>query len=484
MNKKIIMTAVCALSVWGAGAASGTTPEHLNISGPFAGPMDVTRKCLECHDTAAHEVMQTSHWTWELEQDITGHKNMYRGKKNALNNFCISINSNWPRCTSCHIGYGWKDSQFDFNDGSRVDCLVCHDTTETYVKPGPAAGMPAGFTGNAKLDQKPVDLVGVAQSAGAPSRGNCIACHAYGGGGNNVKHGDIGSYMKSPTKDYDVHMGTDGEDFSCQSCHATEQHNIKGNAMVVSPGGENHLSCTDCHEGEPHAESLLNTHTARVACQTCHIPEFAKEMPTKLYWDWSTAGQDKVEVDTDQYGKETYHKNKGNFIWGKNVIPVYAWYNGKGGAYLLGDKIDPGKVTRLSWPEGDRNDMSAKIYPFKVHKGKQIYDAKYNYLITPKVFGPPNDPDAYWVTFDWQKAAAAGMKESGLPFSGEYGFAPTEMYWRINHMVAPAKKAVGCLDCHGDNGRMDWQVLGYKGDPMQEKLASSKISRQKTVSMQ
>ena len=76
------------------------------------------------------------------------------------------------------------------------------------------------------------------------------------------------------------------------------------------------------------------------------------------------------------------------------------------------------------------------------------------------------------------------MQESGLAFSGEYGFAPTEMYWRINIMVAPAEKALGCLDCHGDNGRLDWQILGYKGDPMTEKLSSGKTNRQKIVSMQ
>ena len=173
-----------------------------------------------------------------------------------------------------------------------------------------------------------------------------------------------------------------------------------------------------------------------------------------------------------QYGKPTYNKNKGNFIWGKNVVPTYAWYNGKGGAYLPGDKIDPASVTKLSWPEGDIGDMKAKIYPFKVHKGKQIYDTKHNYLITPKVFGKKGDPDAYWVNYDWQKAAAAGMKATGLDFSGEYGFAPTEMYWRINHMVVPAANALGCLDCHGDNGRLDWQALGYKADPMRDMSAS------------
>ena len=37
------------------------------------------------------------------------------GKKNVLNNFCISIESRTtPFCTSCHVGYGWKDKDFDF----------------------------------------------------------------------------------------------------------------------------------------------------------------------------------------------------------------------------------------------------------------------------------------------------------------------------------------------------------------------------------
>ena len=451
---------------------AGANEDHKEITGPFNSPMEVTQKCLECHEEAAHDVMQTSHWTWELEQEITGEGNDFRGKKNAINNFCISINSNQARCTSCHISYGWKDDKFDFTDKTRVDCLVCHDETGTYKKPGPAAGMPAGYTGNEKFDKKPVDLVKVAQNVGMPKRDNCIVCHGYGGGGNNVKHGDIDSSIKNPSREVDVHMAVDGQDFSCQQCHTTENHQIKGNAMDVSPGGKSHISCTDCHDEQPHAETLLNSHMDTVSCQTCHIPSFAKEMPTKLSWDWSTAGEDRISPEHDKYGKATYHKKKGDFIWGKDVVPTYAWYNGKGGAYLTGDKIDPDSTTKLSWPEGDRNDSKAKIYPFKIHKGKQIYDSKNNYLITPKVFGKKGDPDAYWVNYDWNKAAAAGMKATGLDYSGEYGFAPTEMYWRINHMVVPADNALKCLDCHGDNGRLDWQALGYKADPMRDKSAS------------
>jgi len=62
------------------------------------------------------------------------------GKKNALNNFCIGVRSNWPGCTSCHADYGWEDESFDFSNQDAVDCLVCHDTTGTYVKG--AAGYP------------------------------------------------------------------------------------------------------------------------------------------------------------------------------------------------------------------------------------------------------------------------------------------------------------------------------------------------------
>ena len=468
MKLKVQIFVVMTASLLAASCLAQPEAEHAAIDGPFASPMEVTMKCLSCHEDAAHQVMQTTHWTWESKQELKGEKVM-RGKKNAINNFCISISGNWPRCTSCHVGYGWKDASFDFSDQSRVDCLVCHDTTGTYEKFPAGAGMPYGYA--AVKTKKSVDLLHVARNVGIPNRDNCISCHGFGGGGNNVKHGDIDSSMKRPSRQYDVHMAVDGADFTCQQCHRTENHFIKGDAMAVTPAGNNHLDCTDCHDAAPHKEGLLNQHMAKVTCQVCHIPHFAKEIPTKLSWDWSTAGKE-IEPMTDSLGKETYAKKKGNFVWGKNVKPVYAWYNGKADAYSPGEKIDPATITKLNWPEGDRKDPAAKIYPFKVHRGKQIYDTKYNILITPKVFGPQSDPDAYWVTYDWGKAAAAGMKASGLPYSGEYGFAPTEMYWRINHMVVPKEQALGCLDCHGDHGRMDWKELGYEHDPMRAKLAA------------
>jgi hypothetical protein len=40
------------------------------------------------------------------------------------------------------------------------------------------------------------------------------------------------------------------------------------------------------------------------------------------------------------------------------------------------------------------------------------------------------------------------------------------MYWPINHMVQASDEALGCMDCHGTGTRLDWEALGYEGDPM------------------
>ena len=438
------------VSLTGQPALAAQNDHSLMIEGPIKTGPEATVKCLECHEEHAADFMKTTHWTWSQEQELHG-KTVNRGKKNAINNFCTSIESNWPRCTSCHAGYGWKDASFDFSNPQNVDCLVCHDTTGTYVKEPTGAGHVA----------ERVDLLYVAQNVGKPSRFNCGTCHFYGGGGDAVKHGDLDSSMEYPSRSIDVHMDTEGNDFACQECHQTENHAIPGNSLGVSPGGSNHLECASCHTTEPHEQSRLNQHATKVACQTCHIPYYAKEVPTKLEWDWSTAGQDIADAK-DELGMHAYNKKKGNFKWGKMVVPEYLWYNGKGDAYNKGEKIDPSKVTKLAYPLGSIDDVNAKIYPFKVHRGKQIYDTKNKIFLTAKVFGE----GGYWTDYDWDKAARLGTAASGLPYSGEYGFAPTEMYWRINHMVSPKEASLGCLDCHGDNSRLDWGKLGYQADPM------------------
>jgi octaheme c-type cytochrome (tetrathionate reductase family) len=414
------------------------------ISGSFEKPQDVTLACLSCHQNA-DRVMKSAHWLWLGDEvPVLGHSGTHRmGKKNLINNFCISSRGNERSCMKCHAGYGWLDANFDFAKRENVDCLVCHERTGNYVK-GPG-GIPT----------KESNLLAAARSVGTPQRDNCLTCHAYGGGGQAVKHGDIDSSLQHPPSDEDVHIGK--YNFLCVDCHKAPDHQIRGRAFSVSVEDRDGVACAECHVKPSHRDERIDTHLATVACQTCHIPTYARKIPTKAWWDWSKAG--------DASRKENEHeylKIKGEFRYEQDVVPEYRWFNMTVGRYLLGDKIDPSQVTVLNPPQGSISDRKAKIWPFKIHRATQPYDAKNLYLF-PTVTG---GKDGYWTNFDWDNAFRLGSKASNIAYSGSYAFAPTEMYWPITHMVTTKEKALGCTDCHGDGGRMDWKALGYAGDPI------------------
>ncbi len=423
------------------------------IEGPISSGPEATQKCLECHEDVVVSFMKTSHWNWSLEQEVNG-KVVKRGKRNALNNYCTSVASNETSCARCHAGYGMTNADtFDYTDKTKVDCLVCHDNTGTYAKATSGGGIP----------KEDVNLLYVAQNVGKPMRENCGSCHFFGGGGDAVKHGDLDSSMFYPEKSVDVHMAADSNDFTCQTCHITEDHQIPGNSIGVSPGGMTEVNCADCHDAAPHQETRLNAHADAVSCQTCHIPYYSKEKPTKVWWDWSTAGNKERKVIKDQFGKATYVVKKGDMKYAKMIVPEYAWYeDGKNLAYVRGAKFDPSQVLIMAGPTATKADKQAKISPFKVMRGKQIYDKNNKTLIAAHLVGD----DGYWKTLDWNQAATIGMKAAGLPYSGEYDFVETQMHWRLNHQISPKNEALGCLDCHGDKGRLDWKGLGYSGDPM------------------
>ena len=196
----------------------------------------------------------------------------------------------------------------------------------------------------------PPTSVKVAQSVGPTSRATCGACHFYGGGGDHVKHGDLDTSMTNPTPEIDIHMGGEKK-MNCQDCHQAKDHFLKGEAgsVTITHAPPRQIDCTDCHKGKVHKNALVNNHTKKVSCQACHIPTFAKALPTKVWWDWSTAGKDvkPEEIPKDQYGKKLYDKMKGDFKWEKDVVPTYLWFDGNIVRYIAGDKIDPTKVVQL-----------------------------------------------------------------------------------------------------------------------------------------
>ncbi|NBC81978.1 MAG: tetrathionate reductase family octaheme c-type cytochrome [Bacteroidetes bacterium] len=419
----------------------------------FNSPQEVTEACISCHTERHKEVMASSHWNWSRVAYIEGRGIEYIGKANVINNYCIGARTNEQACAKCHIGFGMTNDHFDFTNARNVDCMVCHDNSEEYLKGSAMAGYPA----------RSVNLTKVAQNVGSPEKMNCGACHFYSGGGNNVKHGDLEEALLATERNVDVHMAANGMDMSCVACHTAENHQMLGKLYSVSSENVDRATCQQCHTSTPHFDDMLNRHNARVSCQTCHIPHYAKENPTKMAWNWSDAGKLKEGQpyhEDDSLGKHTYLSIKGSFTWEKNVEPDYVWFNGTADHYLMGDTISqvPVKINTL---HGWHDDPESKIIPVKIHKGDQIYDKINKTLIQPKLYAEQKGDSAYWKDFDWNKAAAAGMKRVGLPYSGEYGFVETEMYWPVNHMVSPAEKALKCADCHTrDNGRLA-QLTGF-----------------------
>ncbi|MBN2800491.1 MAG: tetrathionate reductase family octaheme c-type cytochrome [Deltaproteobacteria bacterium] len=459
-------TGALALSLvalaWSSPASAGDALDHsqfVELQQPFETPEQVTEACQSCHLDVAEDIHHTKHWMWQTD-DVAG-----SGKRTSMNNFCLNVAGNWPRCTSCHIGYGYSDNKFDFQADNKIDCLVCHDTTGTYKKFPTKAGYPVledtDFMGKTF---KAVDLTHVALNVGEVGRDNCGTCHFYGGGGDGVKHGDMDSSLKKPSRSLDVHMDVDGLNFSCVDCHETEDHQVGGGTSQRLPEGHASkapvVACENCHTETPHSQSehsaRLNDHTGTVACQTCHIPEYARGgVPTKMQWDWSQAGQmgedGKPLVKKDEHGHQIYNGMKGAFVMGENMVPTYTWWNGNWSSLTYDDVIDPSTVLGMRTPNGGPGD--GKIFPFKVHHGTQPYDKVANVLIAPKLFGKPGS-GAYWKDYDWNAAAAAGMKLTGHEFSGELGWVESDMYWDQNHMVAPREDALDCADCHAENGRL------------------------------
>ncbi|PHQ95639.1 MAG: hypothetical protein COB39_12725 [Marinosulfonomonas sp.] len=212
-------------------------------------------------------------------------------------------------------------------------------------------------------------------------------------------------------------MATDGLNFTCSTCHVTDQHQWAGSRYDVlasdphgtgKPGERRDVaSCESCHGNEPHpvggnplliAKGMtLNDHTDKIACQTCHIPEFARGgVATKTLWDWSTAGQmdDGKIIKRHEYtqadGKElhTYLSTKGDFEWGEDVVPFYSWFNGQLEYTLADDTIDPSKTVEINRIGGALGEEGARIWP-------------------------------------------------------------------ITHMVAPAADALDCQSCHAKDGRLE-----------------------------
>ena len=268
----------------GGGSTGGGTPAtgHANLT--WDGTPGV---CLSCHKEQAREMYASTHYQWEGDALYRTNGPVKQGKiSNAVNSYCINILGNWGDCGACHVGLGAQpvatatptDEQL-----KNIDCLVCHQKDYKRVK---VNGI---FTPDAA--NMAITLNKAVQTVHLPERANCLSCHAKAGGGDAVKRGDL-ALASANTNDvqYDRHMSVAGADMKCQECHITKDHRIAGRGSDLRQTDlDVEMSCTNCHTNKTttsgHGTADINRHVARVACQTCHIPTYAKNASdTGRHW--------------------------------------------------------------------------------------------------------------------------------------------------------------------------------------------------------
>jgi len=410
----------------------------------YAGP----GTCLECHYEHALDVFESTHYQWKgMAPDMINQASWLQGKHaGAVNTYCGNITGNWEGCSNCHVGRGAEpaasSSQAQLEN---IDCMVCHQDAYKRKK---VDGVFQPDTTNMSIS---MDMA--VQTVHKPTRATCLQCHAKAGGGDAVKRGDLSlATAHTADKQYDVHMATTGADLNCQSCHMPENHRFPGKGSDIRPtdlvGVD--LDCTNggCHNPAPHDSSEINQHTEKVACQTCHIPIYAKNASdsiateaTELHRSW-------------QLGSDHAHAPLHPVLLKANdQVPEYRYWNRASDNYLLFDAVYEDLETgtyHTSVPDGATNDPSSKLYPFKYKTSDYPLRTESNQLIAL-------DTSEFFATADAEAAAMAGLENMGFNRGDEYQWVITDTYQLLNHQVSPSDDALRCSACHINTSRMDLQ---------------------------
>lgn len=429
---------------------------------------DYPTACLGCHDGGSAgdqytHAFNSVHYKWEGDApDMVGGPAVQGKIFGAMNSYCINILGNWGVCGKCHAGRGVKPGSGDTK--ANVDCLMCHNEEYALARTRLGDGSMGPLTPTDTMYNNPA----------APTKTNCLKCHAFGGGGDGVKRGDLANELITNTDpNYDVHMNNSGANKQCIDCHSLEgSHKISGRGSDLRPTDSTvPATCTNCHtgmdSGTGHEDAGANRtdadrHVARVSCQACHISTYGKS-PTETHRIWRTHhdGQD-AETCTDCPG----HPDR---VDESNLTPAYAFWNGKNDNYLLGEVATYNAATdtyRTSMPVGDVNADDAavggKLYPFK-YKTSEAPISEENMIIAVdtweylKVSGNINTAVNQGVT---------NMANAGITIAdpNAWTWGTSDTYQLITHGVEPAA-TVSCDQCHNN-----WDIatdnmldsVGYK----------------------
>ncbi len=422
---------------------------------------DYPNSCLGCHQVQFDEMAQAVHYRWLGEApDMVTSPTMEQGKlTNAMNAYCINITGDWAVCGKCHTGRGLRpdDPQADLTN---IDCLVCHSEeyalTRTRLADG-SMGSPA-----------PTDSM--VRNIHVPKNTNCLKCHAYGGGANGLKRGDIAWELATNTDPhYDAHMNTAGANVQCIDCHTWQNHKVTGKGSDLRPTDlASEVKCVKCHtgmdSGSGHANLGKSTepdrHVGRVACQSCHIPTYAKTA-TETHRIWMTHHDGSDATACSDAEPCPGHPDR---VEGADLKPTYRFWNRLSENYLLGDDISmmysaENGTYQTSVPQGNIND--GKLYPFKYKTSEAFMTSADNRLIALDTYEYLVKSGNVYTSLE------NGLLNMGYPATEPYEMITTDTYQLINHGVTPSSEIAACDQCH-PAGNLDpstdseLDTLGYR----------------------
>ena len=428
--------------------------------------------CINCHESEAQDIHGSVHYQQTgmtpNVSNITGTAGKAEG---AFNTYCGSIKTSpYFTCAGCHVGNGIPPTpEMTSEQLNNIDCMVCHQDEYSRIGAPPYQDeVVIGADGLPTTIQIPVaetfrfipdeagmsiSILEAARTVHPTTRASCLRCHAGASGSDGGKRGDISFVNVDPPVTSDIHMSSHGGDLTCSDCHSAKNHLFKGRGLDIRPNDVKGLfTCAECHTDEPHKDDSSNTldrHTGRVACQTCHIPEFAKDISTELVRDWRHS-----------HFSESACGGRGGWlpeeVRESNVIPTYRWFDGTSEVYNLGqvpgENADGEKAFGI--PHGAVDSTDAKIYPMKEHRSVAAQHDATGLMI-------PHSTYTYFTQNSFDLAVRDGMQQEGI--EGSYTLVDVHTYQTINHGVEGKKSALNCRECHGPDSRMDLKAdLGYQ----------------------
>jgi hypothetical protein len=412
--------------------------------------------CLTCHEPEARTMHGSVHYQWQGEAPfMTGGPALQGKLHTSVNSYCINILGNWQGCSTCHVGLGaMPEPQVSQAQLENIDCLICHQAGYKRKK------VNGVFVPD--LQNMTITMDQAVKTVHIPGRENCIQCHAKGGGGDNFKRGDLSlAHSRTTDKNFDVHMATTGANLNCQACHDFTNHRVAGRGSDLrETDSMAPISCStsECHPNKAtargHRTSAVNRHVARVACQTCHIPVYARNAAdspateaTEVYRTW-------LEPHLTATGALHPTSTLMN-----NLVPEYRFWNKFSTGYSLYDKVfvDPetGRYP-TSRPMGMIDDPTteSKLYPFKYKTALQPMATDTYQLIAM-------DTKVYFSTGDAQAAVRSGLINMGYSGNEPYDFVETDTFQLITHEVPPSSQVLTCSKCHGSTSQMNLKEVGY-----------------------